>query len=128
MEKSQTPYKNLDAWKVSMQLVERVYLLTANFPKSETFGLSSQIRRAAISIPSNIAEGAVGRSKKHFINFLTIALGSLSELDTQIELSLRLKLIQEEEANELLKIIDRAKSLIFGLKKSLTIKINQDIE
>ncbi len=77
-------HKDLDIWKLGITLVKEVYLLTDTFPSSEKFGLSSQIQRCAVSIPSNIAEGAARQGKKEYIQFLYIALGSLSELETQI--------------------------------------------
>jgi four helix bundle protein len=81
------PHKKLDAWKLSMDLVVDVYQATDGFPSQEKYSLIDQIRRAAISIPSNIAEGAARQTKKEFTNYLHIAQGSLSELDTQIELA-----------------------------------------
>ena len=81
------PHKKLDAWKLSMDLVIDVYRVTDKFPSHEKYGLIDQIRRATISIPSNIAEGAARQTKKEFSNYLHIAQGSLSELDTQIELA-----------------------------------------
>lgn len=84
-------YKDLLVWQRGMDLVTQVYLLTARFPKEENFGLKSQVQRAAISIPSNIAEGqARGGSSAEFGRFIRIALGSLAELDTQFELALGL--------------------------------------
>ena len=73
----------MEVWKLSIDLVEKVYIITNDYPSNEKFGLVSQIRRAAISIPSNIAEGSARKSDKEFIQFLYIALGSLSELETQ---------------------------------------------
>ena len=90
---------DLDVWKRAMDFVEMVYVLSACFPKEEVYGLTSQVRRAAVSIPSNIAEGASRQSTKEFIQFLYISLGSLSEVETQLMLSYRLKYvssIQEE--------------------------------
>ena len=81
------PHKKLTVWQKAMDLVLKVYTITSRFPKSEVYGLTSQTRRAAISIPSNIAEGASRRTKKEFLQFLYIAKGSLSELDTQLELA-----------------------------------------
>ena len=78
------PHKKLDAWKLSMDLVIDVYQRTERFPGQERYSLIDQIRRATISIPSNIAEGAARQTKKEFTNYLHIAQGSLSELDTQI--------------------------------------------
>lgn len=75
-------HKEMEVWKRSMDLVECVYSVSQNFPKNEAFGLTSQIRRAAVSIPSNIAEGAARKSNKEFLQFLAISLGSLSEVET----------------------------------------------
>lgn len=77
-------HKDLDVWKLGIELVEKIYKATTVFPKEEIYGLTSQMRRAAVSIPSNIAEGAARNSEKEFIQFLYISLGSLSELETQI--------------------------------------------
>ena len=81
---------DLEVWQKAMQLVEDIYKISANFPKEEIYGLTSQIRRAAVSIPSNIAEGAARQGYKEFIQFLYISLGSLSEVETQIMLAKRL--------------------------------------
>jgi len=80
-------HKELDVWKESMLLAKEVYLLTKGFPKEELYGITSQIRRASVSVPSNIAEGAARSSDKEFIQFLYISLGSISELETQLLLS-----------------------------------------
>jgi four helix bundle protein len=85
------PHKKLDAWATAVELAQQIYKITDCFPDKEQFGLTIQLRRAAISIPSNIAEGAARRTKREFIQFLSIAKGSLSELDTQLELARRLK-------------------------------------
>jgi four helix bundle protein len=76
-------HKDLDLWKFAMQLAKQTYLASANFPKEEIYGLTAQIRRAAASVPSNIAEGAARKGSKEFCHFLYIALGSLAELETQ---------------------------------------------
>lgn len=102
-----------------MTLVERIYWVTKDFPAEEKFGLVSQMRRAAVSVPSNIAEGASDKTKNQFANFLSNALGSLAELDTQLELSLRLDFISQDEHQAIHSLIDRSKGLVFGLKKSL---------
>ncbi len=90
-------YRDLIVWQKGMLLCKEVYLLTNNFPKEEVYGLTSQIRRCAISIPSNIAEGRGRNGDKEFIRFLQISLGSLYELQTQLELSLQLGFIQDIE-------------------------------
>ena len=90
------PHKNLDVWKESVALATEIYKITSNFPKSEIYGIVSQMRRAAVSVPSNIAEGAARNSDKEFAQFLNIAGGSLSELDTQVEISFNLDYIGNE--------------------------------
>jgi four helix bundle protein len=86
------PHERLVVWQDAMSLVEAVYRLTATFPDSERFGLTRQMRRAAVSVPSNIAEGAARRSTAEYLRFLSIARGSLAELDTQIQIASRLEL------------------------------------
>ena len=85
------PHHNLEVWKRSLNFVTKIYKVTAEFPADEKFSLVSQMRRAAVSIPSNIAEGAARNSKKEFINFLHIAQGSAAELETQIFITSHLK-------------------------------------
>jgi four helix bundle protein len=89
-------YRDLEVWRLGLDLVETVYRCTAEFPKSETFGLRAQMRRASVSIPSNIAEGQARASSKEFLHFLSIALGSLAELATQLELANRLGYLDEQ--------------------------------
>lgn len=84
------PHEQLEAWKFAMQLVKAVYELTADFPAEERYGLSQQMRRAAVSIPSNIAEGAGRNGAKEFSNFIGISRGSLAELETQLQLAVML--------------------------------------
>jgi len=83
-------FRDLDVWHLGVELAETVYRVTAEFPKSELFALSSQMRRAAVSIPSNIAEGRSRDSTREFLHFLSISKGSLAELETQLELAIRL--------------------------------------
>ncbi|MCX6227177.1 MAG: four helix bundle protein [Bacteroidia bacterium] len=83
-------HKNMDVWKLSMDFVTNIYGITVKFPAEERFGLAQQMRRAAVSIPSNIAEGAARKSPNEFVQFLHIALGSLAELETQMILCERL--------------------------------------
>jgi four helix bundle protein len=89
-------HKDLEVWKLGIDLVEKLYLLTRVFPKEEIYGLTSQIRRSGVSIPSNIAEGAARKNTKEYIQFLYIALGSLSELETQLIISQRLKYLDSD--------------------------------
>jgi four helix bundle protein len=110
-------HKDLDVWKLSMDLVVDIYQLTDGLPKSETFGLTSQIRRAAVSVPSNIAEGAARKSLKEYIQFLYVALGSTSEVDTQLELITRLGFAKVSP--ELLDKIEHVKKMLLNLIKVL---------
>ena len=113
-------FRDLEVWKQSMDLSVELYKITKGFPKEEQFGLVSQIRRAAISIPSNISEGSSRSSVKEYIQFLNVANGSLSEIETQIELAVRLKYIEE---NSLQNQINHIRSMIFGLLRSLKRKL-----
>ena len=106
-------HKDLDVWKFSMDFVVSVYEITRAFPKEELYGLTSQIRRAAVSIPSNIAEGATRSGNKEFIQFLYIALASTSEVETQLLIAERLHYIQETE--QLMLEIVRIKKMLIGL-------------
>jgi len=109
-------HKDLDVWKEAMTLAKEIYRLTANFPKEETYGLVSQIRRAAVSIPSNIAEGAARNSSKEFIQFLYVSLGSLAELETQLLLSRELGFLKNDGTNG---SIERIRKMLLGLIKHL---------
>jgi four helix bundle protein len=108
-------HKELEVWKISMELAEKIYHVTASFPKEEIFGLTNQMRRCAVSIPSNIAEGAAKSSIKEFIKYLYVSRGSLSELETQIILCERLKYLK---SNELQQFIEKIGKLLSGMIKS----------
>ena len=115
-------HHELRAWQEAMQLVKEIYRLTQNFPKEEIYGLVSQMRRAAVSIPSNISEGAARGGDREFIQFLIIARGSLSELETQLIISHELGYLSE--ISNVQKRIDRLFSLIGGLLRSLRERAN----
>ena len=91
------PHKKLDVWKKAIEFVTKIYKVTESFPDDEKFDLISQIRRSAVSIPSNISEGAGRASKKEFIQFLSIAQGSTSELETQLIISNNLGFLKKED-------------------------------
>jgi four helix bundle protein len=110
-------HKDLEVWKKSMDLVVKVYQITQLFPDAEKFGLTSQMRRAAVSIPSNIAEGAARKGNKEFIQFLYIAIASLSEVETQYLIAIRLEFIKKEDALELQMI--EVKKLLLGFRNYL---------
>ena len=104
-----------------MRIVTEIYKLTDNFPKAEMFGLSSQLRRAAISVPSNIAEGQGRDSTKEFLHHLTIASGSLMEVETQIQIASNLLYIEKPDAGKLLSQCDEVGRLLNGLLRSLRV-------
>jgi four helix bundle protein len=112
-------YRDLEVWREAMKLAEVCYEATAAFPARETYGLASQIRRAAVSVASNIAEGHSRRTLQAYLNHLSIALGSQSELETQIELSRRLKLLAEGLAKEILVKAEQVGRMLHALMRSL---------
>ena len=112
-------FKELEIWKLSRLLSTEIYSMTANFPEAEKFGLTNQLRRAVVSIPSNIAEGAAGRTIQQFSNFLSNAVGSLNEIDTQLELALRFGYVTEGDYDCLYKLLNECLALTYGLKKSV---------
>ena len=114
-------YNNLQIWQQAMDLVEDIYKLTASFPTEEKFGIVSQMTRAAVSIPSNIAEGAGRNSDKDFAHFISIAIGSLYELNTQIVLSERLGYINQTQSQELQKKLDNLQRKSVSFKSKLKI-------
>lgn len=112
-------YKDLIIWQRSMDLVEIIYRITEDFPSNESFGILSQMRRAAISIPSNIAEGYGRQSTGSYSQFLSIARGSLFELETQIEICIRLKYLQKIESEKLLAELVEISKMISSLISKL---------
>jgi len=116
---NERPHKKLDLWKQSIDLVTSIYEITKNFPKEEEFGLKSQLRRAAVSVPSNIAEGLTRKTVADKIHFLNISNGSLSEIDTQLEICLRLKFIQVNNFEMIENKIITSQKLLSGLIRSL---------
>ncbi len=112
-------HKDLDVWKLSIEFVTEIYNLTKDFPKEEQFGLTNQVRRASVSIPSNIAEGAGRRSDKEFLQFLYISMGSIQEIDTQLLISLNLNYLTKSEYEILLTKLDQISKMISGLIKSV---------
>jgi four helix bundle protein len=114
------PHKKLDVWKAAMETAQMVYKVTNTFPAEEKFGLVSQMRRAAVSIPCNISEGAARQGKKEFRNFLSMAQGLVSELDTQLELALRLDYLEKEKLEELSGVLVRVDKMLTALIRSLS--------
>ncbi len=112
-------YRDLVVWQKSMELVEEVYQLTRPYPKSEEYGLKSQMRRAAVSVPSNIAEGQARNHPREFLQFSHIAMGSLSELETQIELSIRLSILSRADTEKTVCLCQEVGKMLHGLANSL---------
>lgn len=112
-------FKNLQIWKRSVLLATEIYRITSLFPEEEKYGLVSQLRRCAISISSNIAEGAGRQSQKEFKHFLSIAYGSLYELETQITISNYLDLLDEETCRQVSIEIDELQKMVFIFSKNL---------
>jgi four helix bundle protein len=122
MEKEKRPHKNLEVWRNSMELVKKIYKITNSFPGPEIYGLVSQMRRAVVSIPSNIAEGAARTSKKEFLQFINVAQGSVSELDTQIELAKELEYITQQKYNEMISLLTIISKQLYGLARKVRVK------
>jgi len=113
------PHKKLVAWQKAMELVEKIYELTSKLPRDEIYGLTSQLRRAAVSVPSNIAEGAAGRSSVQFRNYLSVAIGSLNELATQLEILWRVGYFDRSVTVNAETLVDECLAVTYGLRKSL---------
>jgi four helix bundle protein len=116
-------FKELNIWRKTMDITEQTYLISSEFPKEEKFGLTSQIRRCAVSIASNIAEGAGRNTNGEFRNFLGIANGSTNELFTQLLLSQRLNLVTKNKTEPLLKELLETQKMIYGLIHRFSKKI-----
>lgn len=112
------PHERLDAWRQAMRLVKATYLITREFPSDERYGLIAQMRRAAVSIPSNLAEGAARATRKEFAQFISISKGSLSELETQTIIAAELGYLSPQ--HELFAQLDRLGHLLTGLHRSIT--------
>jgi len=113
------PHEKLDVWKKAIDFVVAIYRATDSFPKEEKFGLTSQLRRAAVSIPANIAEGAGRKSSKEFGHFLSNSQGSASEVDTELLIANRLTYLQETNYLSLRSALDEIGRMLTGLSKSL---------
>ena len=113
------PHQKLEAWSKAVELVTEIYRSTERFPKEERYGLTSQIRRAVISIPANIAEGAGRRSKKEFVHFLSTPQDSASELETELIIANRLGYLDETSFEQLVSQLERIGRLITGLSRHL---------
>ena len=112
-------YRELDVWKLAMELADKIYDCTSQFPKEETYGLASQMRRCAISIASNIAEGSARSGTRELIQFIYVSKGSLAELETQCLFAQKRKYISEVQLNETLEICDHVGRMLARLIQSL---------
>jgi four helix bundle protein len=112
-------YRDLEVWQLGMSIARQVYQLTASFPNEERFGLTSQLRRAAVSIPANIAEGHARSGTGEFLHFLSIAMGSLAEVETYVLLGADFGYIDSAEQQNLLSQLDRLGKMLRGLHRTL---------
>lgn len=112
-------FRELRVWQAAMNLVEKTYFMTRKFPKEETYGLASQVRRAAISIPSNIAEGHTREHIKEYLHHLSMAQASLAELETQLEIAVRLRYILPNQLKELLNDVNSLGKQMYSLRNAL---------
>ena len=112
-------HKDLEIWKLSIKFVKEIYLVTENFPKSELYGLTSQLRRAAISIPSNLAEGNARFSDKETLRFIDITIGSIAEIDTQLTIAKEIGFLTHEQTIKLIENLSKINAMAIGLRKSL---------
>ena len=112
-------HKDLDVWRLAVELTTDIYEVTRTFPKEEQYGMSVQMRRSAVSIASNIAEGAARQGRKEYLQFIHIALGSVSELDTQLEIAMRVNLTALEPMQRLQAAAIRINQMLRGLARSV---------
>jgi four helix bundle protein len=113
-------HKDLEVWQKSISLVTLLYGVTSKYPSNETYGITSQIRRAAVSIPANISEGAARNHRKEFVQFLGISIGSAAELETLLLISFNLKLLTEEPFIQISSDLERIIRMLINLKRSLS--------
>ena len=126
MERKIKTYRDLDIWNLGLELVKQIYKLTEDFPRQELYGLASQMRRSAISIPSNIAEGFRRQHNREYKQFLYISLGSCAELETQITIAKELNYIPNEKEAALLEKLDHLSRMMSNLLKRITQSTEQD--
>lgn len=117
-------YKELKIWKEAMKLAKMIYIISAGFPQDEKFGLTSQLRRCAVSVPSNIAEGAGRKSDKEFLYFLSVSAGSIYELETQFLLAPDLGYVLQKTADDALEVITGLQKMLYRFQVQLSSKIN----
>ncbi len=116
-------FRELRVWQQGIDLIEKIYLVTQTFPKQETYGLMSQLRRAVISVPSNIAEGHTREHIKEYLPHLSMAQASLAEVETQLEIGVRLKYIPRSQMSRLLEEIGGLGKQLYALRNALTRRV-----
>lgn len=121
--RDERPHRNLDVWQRSIDLAKHIYKISSQFPSNEQYGLASQMRRAVISIASNISEGAARSSNKEFLRFINIAQGSASELDTQLELAKELDYVDQITYEEVINDIIVVTKQLYGLARTIRNKM-----
>ena len=117
-------FRDLRVWQAAMELVEKIYKLTQSFPKHEVYGLTNQLRRAAVSIPSNIAEGHAREHSKEYLNFLSVTQGSLAELQTQIEIASRLGYAEHSSIRDLLEDSVSLSKQLYALRNAVAKQVD----
>jgi four helix bundle protein len=125
MQRRRPGYQTLKIWIMGMDIAEAVYHITSTFPKVEQFGITSQLRRAAVSIPSNIAEGYARRTTPDFLYFVTISAGSVNELQTQLMLSHRLGYLTKEAYDRIIAMVAEESRMLNGMRRSLEHRIGK---
>lgn len=118
-------YRDLEAWKLAIEYVVAIYALTERFPRDERFGLTAQLRRAAVAIPSNISEGHQ-QGTRAYLRYVVIAMGSVAECETQLEIARRLNYSTEADLSSLWAIGDPLRRILFGLRRSLRRKLEKN--
>jgi four helix bundle protein len=126
-KKSIISFHDLHVWQLGMEIVEQIYHLTRHFPKEEVYGLTSQMRRAAVSIPSNIAEGHARAFTKEYQRHLSIAVGSLAEVETLLQLTARFHYGERTAIDRILDLVAEERRMLRGLQRSLRAKSNQHL-
>jgi four helix bundle protein len=121
-------FEKLEVWRRAIEFADQVYALTRSFPENERFGLTNQMRRAAVSISSNIAEGSSRASKSDFARFIQIAAGSIFEVVSQAPIARRQKFLSEEAFQQLYAAAEEQSKMLSGLKKSLNFQLNRTID
>jgi four helix bundle protein len=120
-------FRNLDVWQLAMEVVVASYTVAERFPRHELYGLGQQVRRSAVSIPSNVAEGHNRHATRAYLNHVNIALGSQAELETQVEVAIRLRYVTTSDVSGLLDDLTRVGQMLHGLQRKLEATRNRHL-